>query len=75
MSCSTIKNREEEFLDLQVTVQGSNNLTNSLMNSFVFREPLNGNNQYKCEKCDKYVDAEKVGSEKYLLCFAKPHKH
>jgi hypothetical protein len=26
------------------------------------RERLDGNNQYKCEKCDKYVDAEKVCS-------------
>lgn len=60
LSCSTIKNRDEEFLDLQITVQGSNSLENSLINSFVFREQLNGNNQYKCEKCCKYTDAEKV---------------
>ena len=60
LNCSKTNSREEEFLDIQITVQGSNSLTNSLMNSYMFREKLNGNNQYKCENCCKYTDAEKV---------------
>ena len=39
----------------------------SLVSSFILRENLNGNNQYKCEKCNnEYRDAEKYCQLKVL---------
>lgn len=60
LNCNNIKQREEEFLDIPITVQHSDSLQTSLYLQFQGREDLNGNNQYKCDICDKYVDAEKV---------------
>ena len=58
---------KEEFLDISITVQGSNGLEHSLLNSFVMRERLEGNNQYKCELCgNQYRDAEKYCQLKHL---------
>ena len=60
-------NQQEEFLDLPITVQGLDDLHMSLRNSFEIRENLNGNNQYRCEKCDnQYNDAEKYCQLKQL---------
>ena len=60
LTCLSVFQREEEFLDLQITVQGSTGLDMSLINSFVMRENLNGNNQYRCENCNnEYRDAER----------------
>ncbi|RNA39982.1 ubiquitin carboxyl-terminal hydrolase 40 [Brachionus plicatilis] len=67
LSCLNVFEREEEFLDLAVSVQGSPNLNNSLHNSFVIREKLEGNNKYRCEKCNnQYCDAEKYCQLKSL---------
>ncbi|CAF0830036.1 unnamed protein product [Brachionus calyciflorus] len=67
LSCLNVFEREEEFLDLPITVQGSPNLECSLNNSFILREKLDGNNQYKCEKCNnQYRDAEKYCQLKTL---------
>ena len=58
---------QEEFFDIPITVQGSDGLRTSLINSFQMREGLNGNNQYKCEKCNnQYRDAEKYCQLKTL---------
>lgn len=54
-------------MDLQITVQGSSGLYESLQNSFGYKEKLTGNNQYKCEKCqNQYRDAEKYCQLKSL---------
>lgn len=54
-------------MDLPIIVQGSDCLHASLVNSFMLRESLNGNNQYKCEKCNnEYRDAEKYCQLKVL---------
>ena len=58
---------QEEYLDIPITVQGSTDLHTSLANSFIVREQLSGNNQYKCEKCNnEYRDAEKYCQLKNL---------
>lgn len=42
-------------------------MSTSLLNNFATRENLNGNNQYKCEKCgNQYRDAEKYCQLKQL---------
>ena len=58
---------QEEFLDLPITVQGSDGLHTSLISSYLLRENLDGNNQYKCEKCgNQYRDAERYCQLKTL---------
>lgn len=58
---------KEEYLDIPITVQGSTDLHTSLASSFISRESLNGNNQYRCEKCNnEYRDAEKYCQLKNL---------
>lgn len=52
-----------------MTVQDLQNLKMSFINSYIVRESLNGKNQYNCENCKKYVDAEKVIEIKIILCF------
>ena len=67
LSCLNVAEREEEFLDWQVTVQGSSGLRESLQASFAHKETLTGSNQYKCERCgDQYKDAEKYCQLKTL---------
>ncbi len=52
---------------MQITVQGSSGLQDSLLSSFVNKEQMNGNNKYRCEKCDnQYQDAEKYCQLKTL---------
>ena len=54
-------------MDIPITVQGSTDLHTSLASSFISRESLNGNNQYRCEKCNnEYRDAEKYCQLKNL---------
>ena len=67
LSCLNVFEREEEFLDLAITVQDSANLSNSLNSSFIKREKLDGNNKYRCEKCNnQYCEAEKYCQLKIL---------
>ena len=54
---------QEDFMDLCVTVAGFESLEQALGESYVVMETMDGNNQYKCEKCQKLVDAKKVSSE------------
>ncbi len=52
---------------MQITVQGSSGVHQSLLSSFVYKEQLNGNNKYRCEKCNnQYQDAEKYCQLKTL---------
>ncbi|XP_067119368.1 ubiquitin carboxyl-terminal hydrolase 40-like isoform X1 [Centruroides vittatus] len=57
--CSKISEKEEDFLDLNITVSGFNSLQESLTSTFVHKEVMKGKNQYKCSMCCKLVDAKK----------------
>ncbi|XP_052772606.1 ubiquitin carboxyl-terminal hydrolase 40-like isoform X2 [Mya arenaria] len=57
--CGRVSERQEDFLDVPVTVSGSLGLEQSLHASFRDVEMLDGLNQYQCSKCNKLVDAEK----------------
>ncbi|XP_074659293.1 ubiquitin carboxyl-terminal hydrolase 40-like [Tubulanus polymorphus] len=57
--CHRISEREEDFLDLTVTVAGMQSLEMSLNNDYVDVETMDGNNQYRCENCQRLVDAER----------------
>ncbi|OWF43139.1 ubiquitin carboxyl-terminal hydrolase 40-like [Mizuhopecten yessoensis] len=57
--CGKISEREEDFLDLTVTVAGNSDLENGLYNSYCEMESMDGRNQYRCEACNKLVDAKK----------------
>jgi ubiquitin carboxyl-terminal hydrolase 40 len=75
LTCQNVFEREEEYLDLQITVQGSSDLRTSLVNSFVMRENMDGNNQYKCERCNnEYRDAERYCQLKVYLTFFCPSR-
>lgn len=57
--CNKISEKKEDFLDLNITVSGFNNLHESLTSTFVHKEVMKGKNQYKCSMCCKLVDAKK----------------
>ncbi|KAL4222900.1 ubiquitin-like protein-specific protease [Mactra antiquata] len=57
--CGKISEREEDFLDISVTVAGSSSVEQSLSCAYLDKEMLDGKNQYRCEGCNKLVDAEK----------------
>lgn len=61
--CGNVSEREEHFLDLTVAVSGYSSLSDSLTDCYLNPEILSGNNQYRCDTCDKLVDAEKVIQE------------
>lgn len=52
---------QEDFLDLTVTIGGNSSLQDGLHAAFCGVERMKGKNQYRCEQCDKLVDATKVG--------------
>lgn len=51
---------QEDFLDLTITVAGNSSLEDGLCASYLDMESLDGKNQYKCEQCNKLVNAKKV---------------
>ncbi|KAK3105338.1 hypothetical protein FSP39_022933 [Pinctada imbricata] len=57
--CGKVSEREEDFLDLCVTVAGSESLESGLADSYCQMEVMNGQNQYRCGQCNKLVDARK----------------
>ncbi|CAC5397449.1 USP40 [Mytilus coruscus] len=57
--CGKVSEREEDYLDLTLTVTGNNSLEEALYGSFVDMESMDGKNQYKCESCNKLVNAKK----------------
>ncbi|CAD5212825.1 unnamed protein product [Bursaphelenchus okinawaensis] len=64
MNCKTVKSRNDIFLDLPLAVREdgaveSHKNLQEAMKGFIKPELLNGNNQYKCEKCDSLQDAQK----------------
>lgn len=63
-SCPHISEREEPFSSIQCTLDGAENLTQSLAN-IVKGEQLNGENKYNCEICG-HIDATRLTSFKDL---------
>lgn len=57
--CGKISEREEDFLDLSVAVSGTSSLEFGLRNNYCDTETMSGKNQYRCENCNKLVDAKK----------------
>ncbi|KAK6165349.1 hypothetical protein SNE40_022291 [Patella caerulea] len=59
MECETCSEREEDFLDLTLTVAGNIDLKTALCRYYQETELMDGKNQYKCETCNKLVNAKK----------------
>ncbi|XP_022306322.2 ubiquitin carboxyl-terminal hydrolase 40-like [Crassostrea virginica] len=57
--CGKISEREEDFLDLSIAVSGASSLESALRSYYCDTETMDGKNQYRCEKCNKLVDARK----------------
>nr|XP_019953723.1 PREDICTED: ubiquitin carboxyl-terminal hydrolase 40 isoform X1 [Paralichthys olivaceus] len=57
--CGNVSQRQEDFLDLTVCVSGVLSLEEALWNMFVEEELFEGNNLYRCAKCDRLVTAAK----------------
>ena len=71
-TCSTIKERKEEYFDLALSVKNLDGLEISL-NEMISFEHLNHDNQYYCEYCAGKCDASKgirVRSFPPVLTFA-----
>lgn len=56
--CPHISERLEPFSAIQCEIKGKNSLEESLQ-AYVDGEVMEGDNKYKCSKCDKHVDAVK----------------
>ncbi|KAK7478950.1 hypothetical protein BaRGS_00029817 [Batillaria attramentaria] len=59
LKCGRISEREEDFLDLTVTVAGSLGLECALHSYYCDVEKMDGRNQYRCDNCASLVDATK----------------
>ncbi|XP_030211861.1 ubiquitin carboxyl-terminal hydrolase 40 [Gadus morhua] len=57
--CGNVSQRQEDFLDLTACVCGMGSLENALWAMFVEEEMFEGNNLYRCAKCDGLVTAAK----------------
>ncbi|XP_006819610.1 ubiquitin carboxyl-terminal hydrolase 40-like [Saccoglossus kowalevskii] len=57
--CGKISERQEDFLDLTLAVCGYKGLEDVLYSCYQEMELLSGSNQYRCEKCNKLVNAKK----------------
>lgn len=58
LSCETITNRDEEFLDLSINVEHNTSVASSLR-LFSEREMLSGRNKFFCDTCSSLQEAEK----------------
>ncbi|USP77841.1 uncharacterized protein yc1106_05115 [Curvularia clavata] len=56
--CEHVSERSEPFFAIQCDVVGKSTLQESLQ-AFVSGDVMEGDNKYKCESCDRYVDAVK----------------
>ncbi|KAG7247130.1 hypothetical protein CRUP_029654, partial [Coryphaenoides rupestris] len=57
--CGNVSQRREDFLDLTACVCGMGSLESALWSMFVGEEMFEGNNLYRCAKCDRLVTAAK----------------
>ncbi|KAF4111915.1 ubiquitin carboxyl-terminal hydrolase 40 [Onychostoma macrolepis] len=67
--CGNISERQEDFLDLTVSVRGVSGLEEALWNMFVEEEMFEGNNLYRCSRCDQLVRAAKSAKLRKLPPF------
>ncbi|XP_035708666.1 ubiquitin carboxyl-terminal hydrolase 47 isoform X2 [Folsomia candida] len=74
LECHNIRHKPEEFLILPLPIRKPNRkqldepTLEEALRIFTIPELLDGNNQYRCEKCDKPVDAHKGYLFKKLPC-------
>ncbi|XP_042476214.1 ubiquitin carboxyl-terminal hydrolase 19-like isoform X2 [Macadamia integrifolia] len=57
--CNKISNRYENMMDLTVEIQGDATSLEDCLDQFTVKEPLDGENMYKCDGCNAYVKAWK----------------
>ncbi|KAL4182054.1 hypothetical protein AMTRI_Chr12g274090 [Amborella trichopoda] len=57
--CSQISNRYENMMDLTVEIQGNAGSLEECLQQFTKSEDLDGENKYKCDGCNAYVNASK----------------
>ncbi|XP_071102445.1 ubiquitin carboxyl-terminal hydrolase 40-like isoform X2 [Haliotis cracherodii] len=57
--CGKISERREDFLDLTLSVSGMDSLETALDCFYCNMEVMDGKNQYRCDRCQKLVDAKK----------------
>ncbi|XP_016122455.1 ubiquitin carboxyl-terminal hydrolase 40 [Sinocyclocheilus grahami] len=67
--CGNISERQEDFLDLTVSVRGVSGLEEALWNMFVEEEMFEGNNLYRCSRCYQLVRAAKSAKLRKLPPF------
>ncbi|KAB5515425.1 hypothetical protein PHYPO_G00249580 [Pangasianodon hypophthalmus] len=67
--CHNISERQEDFLDLTVCVRGVSSLEEALWSMFVEEEVFEGNNLYRCSRCDRLVNATKSAKLRKLPPF------
>ncbi|XP_052415178.1 ubiquitin carboxyl-terminal hydrolase 40 isoform X1 [Carassius gibelio] len=67
--CGNISERQEDFLDLTVSVRGVSGLEEALWNMFVEEEMFEGNNLYRCSRCEQLVRAAKSAKLRQLPPF------
>ena len=59
LKCGYCSNKYEAYLDLSLEIAKKADSIDRAMENFTAAEQLNGDNQYKCDKCDALVDAAK----------------
>ncbi|CAD5117230.1 DgyrCDS6026 [Dimorphilus gyrociliatus] len=59
MNCKSISEREEEVFDISVPVKNMSSLQDALSAFYCQAEIFKGDNQYYCESCQSYVNANK----------------
>ncbi|MCJ8750146.1 hypothetical protein PDJAM_G00259220 [Pangasius djambal] len=67
--CHSVSERQEDFLDLTVCVRGVSSLEEALWSMFVEEEVFEGNNLYRCSRCDRLVNATKSAKLRKLPPF------
>jgi len=64
--CGKVSERDDDFLDLCVSVSGSSTLEDSLACMFLEPEVLDASNQYRCDSCGQLTDAIKHTKLRHL---------
>uniref|UniRef100_A0A3B3S873 Ubiquitin specific peptidase 40 n=1 Tax=Paramormyrops kingsleyae TaxID=1676925 RepID=A0A3B3S873_9TELE len=67
--CGNVSEREEDYLDLTVSVSGLGGLEEALWSMFVEEEVFDGNNLYRCSRCNVLVKATKSAKLRKLPPF------
>ncbi|XP_045151304.1 ubiquitin carboxyl-terminal hydrolase 40 isoform X3 [Echinops telfairi] len=67
--CGNISEKQEDFLDLTVTVKNTSGLEDALWNMYVEEEVFDYDNLYHCGACDRLVEAVKSAKLRKLPPF------